>query len=284
MSIPAIPTGIPFARPVPSNSHGAASASRTIQGAGGLRVATGSEDGTVRLWDPLAQPRLRLVAALHEPVERIRSVDDGRIVVDAGGRTYAITRGNRPQVVRGRPVGEVRAPDGTTATIDGAVVRLRRPDGREVVLKGHADDVTSVRFSRGGALAVTASRDKTARVWSAATGCPLQVLRGHFSIVSDASFSPDGRWVVTAGPGTAGLFRVSDGRLVFLLSGHEGILTAATFDPTGRTIVTGGADGTVRRYECEVCLSGPALAEVAQRRLAATGRVLTRAERRGLLG
>jgi WD40 repeat protein len=131
---------------------------------------------------------------------------------------------------------------------------------------------------------VTASRDHNARIWDAVTGRRLQLLRGHFAIVSDASFSPDGRWVVTAGPGTAGLFSVADGRLLFLLSGHEGILTSATFDPAGRRIYTGGEDGTVRVYDCAVCLSGPALVDAARRRLSGTGRTLTPAERARLLG
>jgi len=251
----------------------------------GLRVATAGEDGTVRLWDPLAQPRLRLLAALHAPVERIRSVGrDGAVTVDAGERTYVVGSGGHPRVVGRAPAPPIRSSDGTTAQIDGSIVRLRRPDGREIVLRGHGDDVTSVHFSPGGALAVTASRDHTARIWNAVTGAPLRVLRGHYAIVSDASFSPDARWVVTAGPGTAGLFRVADERLLFLLSGHQGILTAAAFDPSGRQIVTGGVDGTVRRYDCEICGGGKALADVAERRLANTGRALTAAERKRLLG
>ena len=57
-------------------------------------------------------------------------------------------------------------------------------------------------------------------------------LRAHFAIVSDASFSPDGRWIVTAGPGTAGLFDAASGELVFFLHDHEGILTSAASPPT----------------------------------------------------
>jgi len=250
----------------------------------GLRIVTAGEDGTVRLWDSLAQPRLRQLAALQRPVERIRSVSGATAVVDVGGRTYAVAAGRHPRLLRRRSVPPIRSDDGTTATINRDVVRVSRPDGTTVVLRGHTDDVTSARFSRGGRLVVTASRDHTARVWRAVNGSLLRTLRGHFATVGDASFSPDARWVVTAGPGTAGLFRVADGRLVFLLSGHEGILTGAMFDPTGRRIVTSGVDGTVRTYDCEICRSGARLVDEARRRLEATGRVLTSAERRRLLG
>jgi WD40 repeat protein len=44
----------------------------------------------------------------------------------------------------------------------------------------------------------TATEDKTARVWNAATGQVLATLQGHTEFVSDAMFSPDGQRIVTA--------------------------------------------------------------------------------------
>ena len=45
---------------------------------------------------------------------------------------------------------------------------------------------------------VTASSDKTARIWDADTGIELITLKGHEDAVSAASFSPDGERVLTA--------------------------------------------------------------------------------------
>jgi WD40 repeat protein len=45
---------------------------------------------------------------------------------------------------------------------------------------------------------VTASDDKTARVWDAATGEEVAVLRGHEGGVRSAAFGPDGKRIVTA--------------------------------------------------------------------------------------
>jgi hypothetical protein len=45
---------------------------------------------------------------------------------------------------------------------------------------------------------VTASGDKTARVWDAATGAPIGKPLQHEGSVNSASFSPDGARVVTA--------------------------------------------------------------------------------------
>ena len=81
----------------------------------------------------------------------------------------------------------------------------------------------------------------------------MHKLRGHFAIVSDARFSPDGRWIVTAGPAKAGVWDVSTGDYVYLLQGHEDIVLSAAFDPTSRRIVTGSRDGTLRTYRCNIC-------------------------------
>jgi WD40 repeat protein len=58
--------------------------------------------------------------------------------------------------------------------------------------------VLSASFSADSARIVTASWDKTARIWDAATGKEITVLRGHDDSVSSAAFSPDGMWIVTA--------------------------------------------------------------------------------------
>jgi WD40 repeat protein len=97
------------------------------------------------------------------------------------------------------------------------------------------------------------------------------LLRGHGAIVQDAAFSSDGRWILTAGPGTAGLWEARTGRLLSLLRGHVGPLTAAEFAPGGYKVFTAGQDGTVRTYTCDVCAPLSGLLALADRRRASVG-------------
>jgi WD40 repeat protein len=70
-----------------------------------------------------------------------------------------------------------------------------------LVLKGHTAPVVGADFSPDGRLVVTASSDKTARLWEAETGKEVRVLKGHTSGVFSAVFSPDGKRLATVGDG-----------------------------------------------------------------------------------
>ena len=58
--------------------------------------------------------------------------------------------------------------------------------------------LSSAQFSPDGQRVVTASDDKTARLWDAASGKPIGEPMKHEGDVNSAQFSPDGQRVVTA--------------------------------------------------------------------------------------
>src|SRR5204863_115857 len=78
-------------------------------------------------------------------------------------------------------------------------MRLFTTDGWKLkaVLGGHEDVVNSVAFDRDGKRLVSASYDRTARVWDVATGKSLRTLTMHSDFVLAAAFSPDGKHVYT---------------------------------------------------------------------------------------
>jgi WD40 repeat protein len=77
------------------------------------------------------------------------------------------------------------------------------------------------------------------------------VLRGHEEAVQSASWSTDGRRIVTAGSdGTIRVLPLGGGRPI-VLYGHQGAVRSAQLNRRGDRIVSAGVDGTVRVWSAE---------------------------------
>ena len=117
-------------------------------------------------------------------------------------------------------------------------------------LEGHEGSVNSAVFSADGTRVVTASVDKTARVWTQSHGrWTGQSLEGHQGIVHSAVFSADGTRVVSAsGDRTARVWTLGDDNqwTAQSLEGHEGPVNSAVFSADGTRVVTVSTDKTAR--------------------------------------
>jgi hypothetical protein len=118
------------------------------------------------------------------------------------------------------------------------------------VLSGHDGVVTCAAYSPDGARILTASFDKTARVWDARTGVQLAVLSGHGGNVNSATYSPDGTRIVTASQDkTARIWDARTGVQLAVLPGHNGIVYSAAYSHDGSRIVTASQDKTARVWD-----------------------------------
>ena len=110
----------------------------------------------------------------------------------------------------------------------------------------HESYVECAAFSPDGTRVVTASFDGTARIWDAASGKEIVVLRGHEGTVDSAAFSPDGTRIITASlyDKTVCIWDAHSGKQIGILRSESAVYSAA-YSPDMRFIVT-GADGTAR--------------------------------------
>ena len=195
----------------------------------GDRIATASTDRTARVWAAKDGTSLSVLQGHDDTVVTVRFSADGRSLVTAStdGTARVWDVDDRPELrlvaMKGPapPTLVATSPDGrTTARAVGRTVVLTGPSGTRV-LRQHRDDVDSVAFSPDGSRLVTGSRDHDAIVFDVATGTLLHVLRIHSGTVTDAQFSPDSRWIVTAGPRTVGLWSAATGKFDEILNGPE---------------------------------------------------------------
>ena len=226
----------------------------------GAVLVTASGDGTARTWRPGGAPA-RVLLGHRGPVRKAEFAADGTVVTGGDDGTIRIwdpgtsielgpAPGARPPRAPSR---RAVSADGTaTAVADGNVVRLRSASG-ETVLEGHHDAVNAVAFSSDGGRLVSAGRDHDVIVWDVATGTEvLRIEEAQSASVQDARFSPDGRWLVTAGPAPPDSGAPPDSRFTYL-HGPKSSSPQSAFEPDSRVVVTSEEDGVVRRWVCELC-------------------------------
>jgi WD40 repeat protein len=122
---------------------------------------------------------------------------------------------------------------------------------------GHNFGVNSARFSPDGKFVVTASDDKTAKIWETVSGKLIHNLEGHAKAVYSAQFSPacpddpiGGKYIVTASfDNTAKIWETVSGKLIHNLEGHAKAVSSAQFSPDGKYIVTASHDNTAKIWE-----------------------------------
>ncbi len=127
------------------------------------------------------------------------------------------------------PVGEALAPELARRSVCGAAPwfrlrsRLSESEALVRVLAGHGGVVVACAVSPDGAFVVSASEDRTLKLWEVETGAERATLAGHEGEVLGCAVSPDGRFVVSASADrTLKLWEVETGAERATLAGHEG--------------------------------------------------------------
>ncbi len=118
-------------------------------------------------------------------------------------------------------------------------------------LTGHSDSVNAVAITPDGKQAVSASRDKTLKLWDLATGHEVPTLTGHSSWVYAVAITPDGKQAVSASwDKTLKLWDLATGEVVASFSGDSAFLCCA-IAPDGVTVVAGEESGRVHFLRLE---------------------------------
>ncbi len=186
-----------------------------------LRVATARElAGRAR--DQFGDAQLSLLVALHAAYET--HVSDRTVTPEAQeALQWAL------QWLGGEP-------DFAHDWVPAAGKLVLSPDGRRLVMVGDPSIVFALHVDE------VAGQGKPGHT-------ELFKLRGRAPEATVASFSPDGRTIVTGGiDGTTTVWDGANGNELGRLVGHRGAVLTLAFSDDGRLLATGGADGTARTW------------------------------------
>jgi WD40 repeat protein/serine/threonine protein kinase len=190
-------------------------------------LASGGWDHAVKLWLATSSPQLTLTG--HDWVNSVAFSPDGRrIVSGAGGPS---TRG------------QVMLSDATTG------------DPLGPSFEG-CPGLWNVAPHPGGRRLATACRDGTVRVWDIDTGKEVWKKTGKAAQVFDVAYSPDGRWLASAGgsydplkPGEARLWDAETGEEIRTFVVPAADVFGVAVSPDGRWLAAGCSDGLVRTWD-----------------------------------
>ncbi|MBI4613646.1 MAG: TIR domain-containing protein [Planctomycetes bacterium] len=231
----------------------------------GERVASGSYDKTVRIWDAATGRELACFRGHEHGVRSVAFSPDGarvasgsydktvRIWDAATGRELACLRGHKKRVA-----GVAFSADGArvaSGSYDKTVRIWDAATGRELAcLRGHKNRVAGVAFSVDGTRVASGSYDTTVRIWDAATNREVACLRGHENEVTSIALSPDGTRVAGGSwDRTVRIWDAATGREVACLRRHEGNVTSVAFSPDGARLASASEDRTVRLWDTATC-------------------------------
>jgi WD40 repeat protein len=89
-------------------------------------------------------------------------------------------------------------------------------------------------------------------VWNATTGKQLLTYSGHGegTRLSGITFSPDGKWIASAGnDATIQVWNSETGEKLFTLVGHTGATFGVSFSPDGQYLASSSVDRTVKIWK-----------------------------------
>ena len=231
----------------------------------GHTIASGSFDGTVRLWDAHTFQELHMLKQQSmKGMQYVAFSPNGRWLVSwcfpcnyciwdvASGALHKFIPPDEWHGTSALRMLDIVAAFDSTST---RLATLARNDtvglwdvetGRRHRVLRRVGEANDVSFSPDGRWLLTASSDRTVRIWDAHNGVELRRLRGHTSIVSKACFSPCGTYIASASwDETVRVWRTRDGSCMATFSEHENLVTHVAFSPDGKALVSGARNGTV---------------------------------------
>jgi WD40 repeat protein len=217
----------------------------------GRRAVSASADRTLKIWDLETGHVLDTLKGHTDRVTACSVTVNGRRVVSASDdrmlKVWELESGRSLSLED-----HARSVTACAATVDDGLL-LDSGDGHKLATVGdHTGVVNACTIMGGDRRAISASNDRTMKIWDTETGRVLATLEGHIGWVKACAVTADNRRVISASyDRTLKVWDLESGRSLATLEGHTAGLSACAVIGDGWRVISASLDQTLKVWDVE---------------------------------
>jgi WD40 repeat protein len=219
----------------------------------GKRLATGSQDGTVRVWHA-ETAKVLLTLPGDSSIETVAWNPDGRRLAtgsyDGTARVWDTEIGKKLLTISGG-ASVAWSPDWrylATVGWDNTAKVWNAETGKQLLsINRRGNSLGVMAWSPNGKRLAIVDESKNVKVWDGLTGQESLVISGNDADVRSVAWSPDGKRLATGSDDkTAKVWDTQTGNELSTLLGHQGVVNVVAWSPDGKWLATGSDDKTAK--------------------------------------
>ncbi|KAI8637199.1 Lissencephaly-1-like protein B [Parasitella parasitica] len=206
-------------------------------------IVSASRDKTIKLWEMASGYCVKTLIGHLDWVRSVSPSEDGLLLVscsnDQTARVWDIQKGETKMEFRGHE-----------HVVECAIFLpvISYPfvwEWLELNVKLSKDQAMP------GQYIITGSRDKTIKLWDAASGQLLSTLVGHDNWVREIVVHPSGKYLVSASDDkTMKIWDLKSGRCIKTIEAHSHFVTCLSYCTTTPLVATGSVDQSIKIWGC----------------------------------